>query len=136
MRWLAGLSVLLLALTACQTTSRSGAGVPPVSPQVHDALVEWSNLFNPGRFYISDDGLSYFYDYCPDVRCRNQRPAQRRCAEMTGGRCILLATHGTIPDDLRVRGRDTVRSFRTPGMSTAVPAAPGATGSVRDTAPK
>ena len=131
MKWAAGLSVLLLALTACQTTSRSGAELPPISPQVYDALVDWSNRFNPARFYVSDDGMSYFYDYCPDVRCRNERPAQRRCAEMTGGRCVLLATHGVIPDDLRVIGRDTGGSFRTPGMSTTVPTAPAATGSVR-----
>ena len=125
-------SVLLLALAACQTTSVSNTQIPPITQRVYAGLVEWSELRDPVYFYITPDGASYAYDYCDEVRCDRWEPlAERSCERQSGQNCIRLATNGVIPDDLRVIGRDTGRSRRDLPGATPPPDGPGSTGSVQ-----
>jgi len=88
------------ALSACQTSSRTGQGELALSSSTVQGLKTYMNQFAPRLFVASTDGKSYSYYYCPGLPCKGTTPlyhkAIKNCEQRSNTPCKFLALQREI----------------------------------------
>lgn len=91
--------LLALGLAACLEDPTVGRGGITLSPQAQQGFEAYKQVRSPGHFAVSRDGQAYYYNHCPDGRCRRgyKLDVIQKCESYSrGSPCKIYGSRGEV----------------------------------------